>query len=235
MKGQSEMSEIHQMDLTICKLDVSTNNTCRYYFEIFCSTQFKETEGWGFEGVEFKNKVISATFMHKVHSYYYTWNETLQTKERSYVDIVKEIYFIMDFGRHLLMVRGKQQDMNAVKQGLRKAFWNHFVYDEVTMAPLDYLNVFISEKMLSGIKEVTIDNFEYLKQMVGRYVVKRINEECMEDFLKVNQQNIKNMKLSLSFQDSIFDVVVKSGGRLTCKSTGDVNHDFMFFIKNIAR
>lgn len=226
------MGKKNQMDLTICRLDTSTNNTCRYYFETFRSTQFKEAEGWGFEGVEMKDCMISATFMHKVHSYYYTWNEILQTKERSYVDIVKEIFFVMDFSRHLLIVKGKLQDMNSLKQGLRKVFWNHFVYDEVTMSPMDYFNLFISENMLCSIKEVTIDNFEFMKQMVGRYVVKRINEDCSETFLMENRQNIEKMKLSVSFQDSTLDVVVKSSGRIICKSTEDVNHDFMFFLKN---
>lgn len=220
------------MDLTICRLDTSTNNTCRYYFETFCSTQFREAEGWGFEGVEMKNDMISATFMHNVHSYYYIWNEIFQTKERSYVDVVKEVFFVMDFKRHLLIVKGKQQDMNSLKQGLRKVFWNHFVYDEIMMSPMDYFNLFVSENMLCCIKEVTIDNFEYMKQMVGRYVVKRINEEHSENFLMENWQNIEKMKLSVSFQDSMLDVVVKCGGRIISKSSEDVNHDFMFFLKN---
>lgn len=226
------MSEKNRLDLTSCRLDVSQNKDWKYYFENLRSISYKEEEGWGFDDVERKKNIISAIYIHKVHSYYYAWDENLQTKDKRFVEVIKEIPFIMDFDKHLLIVEGKIQDMNAVKQGVRKVFWNHFVYDDLVMTPFDFLHLFVSENMLEDILEVTINDFEYQKQMVGKYIVKRIKLDNIEDFLDRNKQSIEKMKFSLYFQGKEMDVVAKMKGRLCCQSKVADLHDFMLFVKD---
>lgn len=226
------MSDKNRLDLTSCKLDVSQNNDCKYYFEKLCSISYKENEGWGFGNVEKKKNVIFAIYIHKVHSYYYVWDENLQTKDKRFVEVIKEIQFIMDFEKHLLIVEGKVQDMNAVKQGIRKVFWNHFVYDDLVMKPFDFLHLFVSENMLEDILEVTINDFEYQKQMVGRYIIKRIKLDDTKAFLERTKQTIEKIKFSLSFRGKEMEVVAKMKGRLCCQSKVADLHDFMLFMKD---
>lgn len=228
----SNMSEKNRLDLTSCKLYVSQNKDSKYYFENLRSVSYKEEEGWGFDDVEKKENVISAIYIHKVHSYYYIWDENLQTKDKRFVEIIKEIRFIIDFDKHLLIVEGKVQDMNAVKQGIRKVFWNHFVYDDLVMNPFDFFHLFVSENMLEDILEVTINDFEYQKQMVGRYIVKRIKLDDTKAFLERTRQTIEKIKFSLSFRGKEMEVVVKMKGRLCCQSKVADLHDFMLFVKD---
>ena len=228
----SNMGEINRLNLTSCKLDVSQSKTSNYYFENLSSISYKEEEGWGFENVEKKENVISAIYIHKVHSYYYIWDETLQAKDKRFVEVVKEIQFIMDFEKHLLIVVGKNQDMNAIKQGLRKVFWNHFIYDDLTMIPFDFLNLFVSENLLDAILEVTINDFEYKKQMIGKYIVKRIKFDNTGAFLNKAKESIENMKFALSFKGKNLEVVAKTKGRLSCQTKKGDLYDFMLFIKD---
>ena len=226
------MSEKNKLDLTSCKLDVSQNKNCKYYFENLRSISYREKEGWGFDSVEMNENVISAIYIHKVHSYYYIWDEKLQTKDKQFVEVIKEIQFMMDFDKHLLIVEGKVQDMNAVKQGLRKVFWNHFIYDDLEMNPVDFLHLFASEDMLEDILEVTINDFKYQNLMAGKYIVKRIKLDDTEAFLDRNKQCIEKMKFSLSFQEREMEVVAKLKGRLCCQSKMADLHDFILFVKN---
>lgn len=226
------MGKVEKLELTSCSVRVISDKASRFYFDTLCSSNYKETEGWGFDDVELSKNVLSATFIHKVYSFYYTWNEKLQLKEKQKVSVIKEVRFLMDFDRHLLMVGGKISDMNAIKQGLRKIFWNHFVYDDLQMLPYDYLSLFFSEGLYERILEVTINDFEYKKQMVGKYTVKRISNEKIESFLSENRLRIDKIKLLLSYHDKSMEVVVKGKERISCQSTEDGNYEFMLYLKN---
>lgn len=226
------MSKVEKLELTSCSVKVNSDKACRFYFETLRLSNYKETEGWGFDEVELSKNVLAAKFIHKVYSFYYTWNEKLQLKEKQKVSVIKEVRFLMDFNRHLMMVEGKISDMNAIKQGLRKIFWNHFVYDDLQMVPYDYLSLFISDGLYERILEVTICDFEYKSQMIGKYIVKRISAGKIESFLSENRQRIDKIKLLLTYHDKNVEVVVKGKERVSCQSSEDGNYEFMLYLKN---
>lgn len=216
----------------ICRFYVSKNleNNPFYYFDTISNAIYDENKGWGFEDVTIDCESINATFLKKSPTYFYTWNDQTNSKEKISIMYMREIKLKMDFKHHILLVNGNNADMNSLKYGLRNLFWNTFIYDELTEKPIDLLKAFVKENIVEVIKEVSIENFEYLSILSGKLIAKNVDFKNAINYLLENGSNIERLVLQIIFNDNTIICTIKDNGRFSLQGNEDAKMDFIHYM-----
>lgn len=215
---------------TICKFWSSVRKSAKDYFNILNSTPYDDKNGFGFEEVVYDNEAITANLVKKTPTYYYTWNEETNRKEKVNIVFVKDIPVLMDFKNNLLLVTGNISDLNAFKECLRSLCWNNFIYDSLEMKPLDILKFFKNEKTLETINEVSIMNFDYKGIMSGKFTVKNADVESSSKYLLNCNYDIDKVGIGVLFQDEVLKLVFKNKGRFSLQGKEDFKCDFINYL-----
>ena len=215
---------------TICKFWISVKKSPKDYFRILNSTPYDERNGFGFEEVVYSNDVIKANLVKKTPTYYYTWNEETNRKEKINIVFVKDIPVLMDFKNNLLLVTGNLSDINAFKECLRSLCWNNFIYDSLKMSPLDILKFFREENSVETINEVSITNFDYNGIMSGKFNVKNADVDSSSGYLLNCNYDIDKVAIGIQFQDDVIKLVFKNKGRFSLQGKEDNKSDFINFL-----
>ena len=217
--------------IVISKLKTISKKETAYYASEMMSHPFSEEEGWGFADVLRVDDSISATLQKRISTYYSVWNEELQQVERQCFKIVTEVPFEIDFKHCTLIAEGTNIQQNRVKQAFRQLFWNEFVYEELNLAPVDYVMIFKKSGKLTTIDELSINDFQYGDCLIGRYNAKPTSQFGIMEKLGEHAKCIVRAKLRISLADEECILSVSNRNVLTLESSDDAKLELVDYLK----
>lgn len=225
------MPEKRQYHIVINHLQILSKKDVEQYASEMMDHPYSDERGWGYADVVRTDSVINATLQKRIPTYYSIWNEEEQLLERQLVQIVKEIPFEVDFGRHLLLAEGTNTQLNHVKQSFRQVFWNEFVYEDIKLLPVDYINLLTESHLLTSICELTINDFQFEGCLIGRYTAKPTNQHDMLKKIGDHSKNIirAKLKVNINNEESLFCVTTRNV--VVIESSDDTKETFLNYLK----
>jgi hypothetical protein len=225
------MLEKRQYHIVINYLKVLSQKDAGQYASEMIDNPYSDDRGWGYADVIRTGNVVNATLQKRIPTYYSIWNEEEQLLERQLVQIVKEIPFEMDFGRHLLLAEGTNTQLNHVKQSFRQVFWNEFVYEDINLLPVDYINLLTESHLLSSISELTINDFQFEDCLIGRYTAKPTTQLDMLNKIGDHAKNIIRAKLKVTVSNEECLLCVSNRNVIVLESSDDAKGSFVNYLK----
>ena len=225
------MLEKRQYHIVINHLQVLPKKDVEQYASEMMDKPYSDERGWGYADVIRTGNTINATLQKRIPTYYSIWNEEEQLLERQLVQIVKEIPFEMDFGQHLLLAEGTNTQLNYVKQSFRQVFWNEFVYEEINLLPVDYINMLTESHLLTSIGELTINDFQYEGSLIGRYTAKPTSQLDILKKIGEHAKNIIRAKLKVTINNEECLLCVSNRNVLVLESSDDAKEAFVNYLK----
>lgn len=213
------------------RLKVLSNKDAAYFFSEMISHPYSEEEGWGYSDVQREGDTVFATLQKRVSTYFSVWNEELLQVERQCFQIVTEASFEIDFQRGLLIAEGTNTQLNRIKQSFRQVFWNEFVYEEINLMPVDYMNMLNESGMIIIIGELTINDFHYEGCLIGRYIAK---PTCQLDILEKIGEHAKNIiraKIRIAINGGDAQLTVSNRSVLSLDADEDSKMAFVNYLK----
>lgn len=218
----------------LSKFWLSVEKKPRDFFLVLINKPFDDNLGFGFEDVSFKDGIINANLLKKTPTYYYSWNEETNSKQKVDIVFVKEIPIIMDFKHSILLAFGNISDLNSLKECLRNLFWNNFTYDALTMKPIDILKLFNKSNNIESINEISIQNFDFEGIMSGRFNVKNADVSKTLNYLLNSKKEIDKISIGIIFEDDHIKLTFKNNGKFSLQGKEDSKIDFLnYFCSNI--
>ena len=217
--------------IVINRLKANSKKGTAYYASEMMSHSFSKEEGWGYTDVLRVGDSISATLQKRISASYSVWNEELQQIERQHFQIVTEIRFELDFQYGLLIAEGTNIQLNRIKQSFRQIFWNEFVYEEISLMPVDYIKILTDSRMLSSIGEITISDFQYEGCLIGRYTAKPTSQHDILAKVGDNAKNIIRAKLKVSVNGKESLLTVSNRNVMVLDSSEDAKEAFISYLK----
>lgn len=211
----------------------SSNNIALYVNELFEHPYFDE-QGWGYRDVIYKDSIVSAMLQKKVPTYYNIWNEEIKQIERKIIQIIKEVQFEIDFNNEIIIVEGTNTQLNLIKQSLRQLFWNEFVYEQINMSPVDYIQLFSDLGILTSIDEISINDFRYNSCMIGRYIAKPLDQIGIMDKLIENAVNIIQVRMKIWMTEEECPLSI-SRNSMIVESSEVAKDEFLNLVKKIIK
>lgn len=202
-----------------------------YYAAEMMSHPYSEEDGWGYTDVLRVGDSVNATLQKRISTSYSVWNEELQQIEKKNFQIVTEVRFEMDFQHGLLIAEGTNTQLNRIKQAFRQLFWNEFVYEEISLMPVDYIKILSDSRMLSSIGEITISDFQYEGCLIGRYTAKPTSQH---DILAKVGENAKyiicaKLKVCVNGEESL--LAVSNRNVISFDLSDDSKETFVNYLK----
>lgn len=217
--------------IVINRIRANFKKETSYYASEMMVHPFSEEEGWGYTDVLRIGDSISATLQKRISASYSVWNEELQQVEKQSFQVVTEVRFEMDFQHGLLVAEGTNTQLNRVKQSFRQLFWNEFVYEEISLMPVDYIKILSDSKMLASIAEITISDFQYEGCLIGRYTAKPTSQHDILSKVGENAKNIIRSKLKVSVNGEDYFLTVSNKNVLTLDFSDDAKDVFVSYLK----
>lgn len=217
--------------IVINRLKTNSNKETAYYASEMMAYPFSEEDGWGYTDVLRVGDTISATLQKRISASYSVWNEELQQVERQSFLVVTEVRFEMDFLHGLLVAEGTNTQLNRVKQSFRQVFWNEFVYEEISLMPVDYIKILSDSRMLSIIVEITIKDFQYDGCLIGRYTAKPTNQHNILAKVGEDAKNIIRVKVKVNVNGEEYLLIVGNNNVLTLDFSDDAKDVFVNYLK----
>ena len=225
------MSEKRQYHIVINHLQVLTKKDAERYATEMMETPYSDERGWGYADVIRISNVINATLQKRIPTYYSIWNEEEQQLERQLVQIVREIPFEMDIGQHLLLAEGTNTQLNYVKQSFRQVFWNEFVYEDINLLLVDYINLLTESHLLTSIEELTINDFQFEGRLIGRYTAKPTSQLDVLKKIGDHAKNIIRAKLKVTINNEECLLCINNRNVLILESSDDTKDAFVNYLK----
>lgn len=221
--------------IVINRFRANTSKETAFYASKMMSHPFSEEEGWGYTDVLRADDVISAVLQKRISASYSVWNEEIQQVEKQNFQVVTEVRFEMDLQRGLLVAEGTNTQLNRVKQSFRQIFWNEFVYEEISMLPIDYIKILSGSKMLSSILEITISDFQYEGCLIGRYAAKPTSQYDILEKVGENAKNIIRAKLKVCVNNEEYLLTIGNKNVLALDFSEDAKEVFVSYLKSIIQ
>lgn len=217
--------------IVINRLKAHSKKETAFYASEMMSHPYSEEEGWGYTDVLRVDDSISATLQKRISASYSVWNEELQQVEKQNFQIVTEGRFEMDFQHGLLIAEGTNTQLNRIKQAFRQIFWNEFVYEEISLMPVDYIKILTDSRMLSSIGEITISDFQYEGCLIGRYTAKPTSQHNILFKVGENAKNIVRTKLRVNVNGEEFLLTVSNRNVMVLDFSEDAKDVFVSYLK----
>lgn len=225
------MSERKKNQLVFNRIKVLSSKKQKDYASEMMSHPYSEEEGWGYTDVLQIDGSINATLQKRISTYYNVWNDELQQVERQCFQIVAEIPFELDLNRFILMAEGTNIQLNRVKQSFRQVFWNEFVYEDINLMPVDYINMLQKSGKLLAIGELTINDFLYEGCLIGRYNAKPTSQINIIEKFGEHVRRIIRAKLKIDLVGEECILCVSNKNVMTLESTVDAKVELVNYMK----
>lgn len=213
------------------RIKVLSKKKAADYTTEMMSHPYSEDEGWGFSDVQRVGDVIFATLQKRVSAYYSVWNDEFHQVERQCFQIVSEVPFEIDFQLGLLIAEGTNTQLNRVKQSFRQIFWNEFVYEEINMTPVDYMELLNESGMITTIGELTINDFQYEGCLIGRYIARPSNQLDILEKIGEHAKNIIRAKIRIVIHGEEAQLSISNRSLLTLNANEDSKTVFVNYLK----
>lgn len=218
--------------IVINRIKANTKRETAYYVSEILSHPYSEEDGWGYSDVLRVGDSICATLQKRISASYSVWNKELQQIERQNFQIVTEVRFELDFLHGLLVAEGTNTQLNRIKQSFRQIFWNEFIYDEISMIPVDYIRILSDSRMLSSIGEITIRDFQYEGCLIGRYTAKPTHQYDILEKVGENANNIVRAKLKINVNGEDAQLTVSNRNVMILDFSEEAKDYFVSYLKN---
>lgn len=211
----------------LSKFWLSVEKKPKDFFKVLINKPYNDNIGFGFEDVYFEDGIINANLLKKTPTYYYSWDEGTNSKQKINIVFVKEIPIRMDFKDNILLACGTISDLNSLKESLRNLFWNNFTYDSLSMKPFDVLKLFKNSDSIESINEISILDFNFEGIMSGRFNVKNADVNKSLDYLLDSKKEIDKISIDIIFEENIIKLTFKNNGKFSLQGKEDSKVDFL--------
>lgn len=220
-----------KFNIVINRLQVASKRSVESFATEILSHSYTDDEGWGYNDVVRKDNVIYATLQKRIPVYYSVWNEDQQQLERQLIHVVREIPFEIDFAKGFLVAEGTNTQLNILKQCFRQSFWGEMVYESLDFIPYDYVSMFSKDGILSSIKEITINDFQYEGILLGRYIARMTSPVNIEEKLSEHSKNIIRAKIVFIMEGEQCELSVNNHNVMSVICSDSAKSVFIDYLK----
>lgn len=225
---------MNKYHIIINRLRCKSSKNIELYVNALLEHPYSDEQGLGYRDVIHTDSIVSATLQKKVPTYYNIWNEEIRQIERKIIQIIKEVQFEIDFNNELIIAEGTSTQLNLIKQSFRQLFWNEFVYEQINLLPVNYIQLFIDLGILTSIDEISINDFRYNSCMIGRYIAKPLEQNGIMDKLNENAVKIIQAKIRIWIQEEECTLSISSNSMIL-ESSEVAKDEFLKFVKKIIK
>lgn len=218
-------------NITVNRLQVTSKRDVESFALELLAHSYSEEEGWGYNDVVRKDNVIYAVLQKRTPVYYSVWNEEQQQLERQLIQVIREVPFELDFAKGFLVAEGTNTQLNLVKQCFRQSFWGELVYDSLDFIPYDYVSLFSKDGILSSIKEITINDFQYEGILLGRYIARMTSPVNIEEKLAEHSKNIIRARMSFIMGGEQCELSVNNHNVMSVLCSESSKAEFVDYLK----
>ncbi len=176
---------------------------------------YKEEEGYGYVDTYQDDDEISATLIKRSNTQIKYYNIEDKVFEKKTIFIYTEISFKIDLAKNILITFGTSQQQSVVKSALKDTFNELFTIELYNLSPYTFLQQLQERNYKYEISELTIQDFKYNKDIVGKYQALIFNQRTASTIIEKYTSNISRVTVTLWTSNTTFNVTILLNGTIS--------------------
>lgn len=166
-------------------------------FDELRSHPYTDDEGIGLIGFRADDDVIELRVLIRMPTYLEDYDQESQSVQKKIVYLYEIVVVCLDITKNLIYSNAPAAKFNRVKNFIKKYLRNAIVFQNIQFTPVEILKWLDAEVLHPSIVSMTIKNFKYNEDAIGRYTFKVFSQTVGEDLLLQYGPEVRNLVLNV--------------------------------------
>lgn len=158
---------------------------------------YTEDEGIGLIGFRSDDDVIELRVLVRIPTYLDDYDQDAQSVQKKIVYLYEIVVVCLDIKKNLIYSNAPAAKFNRVKNYIKKYIGIAIAFQNIQFTPVELLKWFDAEELHPSIVCMTIKNFKYNEDAIGRYSFKVFSQTVGENLLLQYGPEVRNLVLKV--------------------------------------
>lgn len=183
------------------RLSPLTSEDLKSYRQSLLSASYDEEEGFGYRRVSLVDEYLSATLVKRTPTFVPFFNMHTGEITNREIFLYSQTEFALDAKFGLLEVFGASKNASKVRAALRSILRRDSRLQATLLAPADIIPKLAHGASSVEIERLTVNRFQYLEGVIGRYEMKIALSHLAHDLLKKYGHDVVRATIEVTLPD----------------------------------